>query len=498
MMSEIRKMLRQSSHYLGGMVAAMAAGFLSFPILTRIFSVDDYGILGLVSTTIFVCLVFAKLGFQTSIVRFYSERKAGSGLSEFYSTMLIGTLGAAGITSILLLVVTRLLPSELLDTKLSNLLVIVSAIVFFTGTTTILMAFLRAEQRTRLYNVISVTRAYSQLFLSVFFVFYIFKGLRGFFIGRLVVGIVVFSILFVSVLKRQRIAFRSFSGSFFIGSVRFGFPLVLAELGHLLLNYADRYLILFYLDAAALGLYTAGYNLSMHVADVIKYPVNYALTPIYMDILANKGEEETRRFLSKVFTIFCLVTLPVTFGFIAVREDLIVFLASSKYAMACSVIPYVMVGQAIYSCQIILNCGLFIHKKTYIMTLTMLLSVILNLILNILWIPKNGILGAAQATLVSYIVYTVVITFFAFKLFRFEIEWQKISVYLGASLTMFLAINFISFESHLLNLLAGIALGILVYTALVLCFDRESRTFVRGMILDSIIAKATDASDGKD
>jgi uncharacterized protein (DUF849 family) len=34
----------------------------------------------------------------------------------------------------------------------------------------------------------------------------------------------------------------------------------LAELGHLVLNYADRYLVQLYLGSISLGLYTAGYK----------------------------------------------------------------------------------------------------------------------------------------------------------------------------------------------------------------------------------------------
>ena len=75
----------------------MAAGFISFPVLTRVFSVSDYGIMSLVTTTVFIALAISKLGFPESIVRFYSEFKSKDLLDNFYSTFLISSFvfGAA-------------------------------------------------------------------------------------------------------------------------------------------------------------------------------------------------------------------------------------------------------------------------------------------------------------------------------------------------------------------------------------------------------------------
>lgn len=89
-MSDLTKLFKQSSHYLVGQSLVMAAGFISFSILIRVFSVDDYGILGLISTTTIIIQAITKQGFPNSIVRFFTEFKIKNNLAEFRLTIFIG------------------------------------------------------------------------------------------------------------------------------------------------------------------------------------------------------------------------------------------------------------------------------------------------------------------------------------------------------------------------------------------------------------------------
>lgn len=474
-MPEIRTLLNQSSHYLAGRIVIMAAGFISFPILTRIFSVGEYGILGLITTTIFIAVAIGKFGFPNSIVRFYQDFKSRKSLSSFYSTMVLSSAGIAAIIAILFGVVATLIPTRFIGVGSIGLLYLVSVLIFIGCIIDILTSFLRAEQITKLYNFIAVIHRYGSLSLSIFIVFLIIKGLYGFYIGHVISGIMLLTFLIYYFSKKWRVSAKGFSKEILADSIKFGLPLVWAELGHLVLNYADRYMVQLFLGSIPLGLYTAGYNLATYVAEVIIYPINYAMTPIYMDILVNKGEEETREFFTKLFTYFVLIISPVVFGFIAVGRDLLMVLASSKYIEAYTVLPYVVIGQSIYACSIILNSGLFIRKKTHLMTIIMIGACFLNVGINIVLIPRFGIIGAAQATLISYIFYTVIITYYAFKEFRFRIDFAHILLYLAIGSVMYLVINMVDGKSPLNNLITKIPAGAIIYTVLILVLDKDIR-----------------------
>ena len=89
---------RHCAHYLMGRTGMMLLGLLSFPIFIRIFSVAEYGIMTLAFKLAGVATVFAKMGLQQAVVRFYEEH-TGTGnearATTFYSTMILGSLGTA-------------------------------------------------------------------------------------------------------------------------------------------------------------------------------------------------------------------------------------------------------------------------------------------------------------------------------------------------------------------------------------------------------------------
>jgi len=480
-LSEIKKLLEQSSHYFVGRIVIIAAGFISFPILTRVFSVSDYGILSLITTTVLIITAITKLGFPESIVRFYAEFKAKNQLDNFYSTFFLSSVAVSGIVGFLCFLSTRLMYKSLDENVLS--LIPLLCILIFTGCVTMtLTTYLRAEQRTKLYNLIGVIQRYGSLTLSIFLMFYIVKGLYGFYVGQMISGILGLILLVYIEREWLKISFSHFSIGILKDSFKFGFPLVWGELGHLLLNYADRYLIQFYLGSISVGLYTAGYNLATYATEMIMYPINYAMTPIYLNILVNKGEEETREFFTKTFRYFLLIMFAVVFGFIAVGRDLIRFLATERYSGTYDVLPYIVVGQSVYACSIVLNNGLFIKKKTYLMTIIMIVACGLNVGLNTILIPRFGIVGAAQATLIANVFYTIVVTYYAFKEFKFRIDYGSGFLYLLSGGAMCLIISGINGGSPLKNLVTRIPAGALLYGALIFVLDRDVRGAVLRMV----------------
>jgi len=245
----------------------------------------------------------------------------------------------------------------------------------------------------------------------------------------------------------------------------------------------DRYLIQFYLGAAPLGLYTAGYNLATHITEVLIYPINYAMTPVYMSILVNKGEGETKEFFTKMFRYFMLLLLPVTLGSIAVGRDMFSVLASEKYLESYTVLCYVLIGQAVYACTIILNSGLFIRKKTYVLNNIMITTCAINVLINVLMVPRFGIAGAAVATLVSYVMYACAVVYYSFREFSFRIDYLRISIYGGASFLMFFAVKAINIRAGLLNIIVQVLAGAVVYTTIVLLFDAG----LRRKVFDSLV-----------
>lgn len=170
-----------------------------------------------------------------------------------------------------------------------------------------------------------------------------------------------------------------------------------------------------------------------------------------------------------------LIIFPITFGFIAVGKDLLTVLASNKYLEASSIIPYVIVANMIYTLQIVLNSGLFIYKKTHHLLTTRVFALIINIGFNLLLIPKYGIVGAAQATLVAYVIFIICITYLSFKLFSFPIEYRRIVLYGIVAYFMYAILAHYSLPSNLFGILIKVFFGAIFYSSAVLILDGKLR-----------------------
>lgn len=131
-MTHIEKLFKHSSHYLAGQFVLLLTGLLSFPILTRVFTVSEYGTLSLISSVLLFSTALSKLGLQHSAVRFYDEFKSGKRrepISRFYSTIFLGPLMCSVIMILLVLTVTALVSDRRSSSNLGGLMPLVAILI---------------------------------------------------------------------------------------------------------------------------------------------------------------------------------------------------------------------------------------------------------------------------------------------------------------------------------------------------------------------------------
>lgn len=482
-MTYSKRLIKHSSHYLTGQLLLTAAGLISFPILTRVLTVSEYGILSLINSILLVTVAAGKFGLQHSAVRFYGEfetQKRQDPISQFYTTLLFFPMLFGAIIALIFTFVFQVISVSWLEPTTKTLIVFATIAIPLQCTTGPFVEFLRAEQNTKLYNIFIVVHRYFSLAFSLFLLFYLIKGLYGFFSGMIMVEIITVIFIFFILKNSNKLNINRISFNFFKETLKYGFPLFIYEVAVDILNYGDRFLIQYYMGSESLGIYSVGYNMVTYIYSGIILPLRLAIFPIYLEIWNKEGSKATKEFLGRALTYSLMIIIPIIFGICAVGKDLIVFLASEKFIQSYYIIPFIVTGMMIYGTYNISGAGLFIYKKTRILTVLILASALLNIILNMVLIPKLGIVGAAIATLVAYLLLTLLINLFSFKYLKFTINITSILHFIIASLIMFIAISQIRFSSNTLNLAAKIISGITIYSMLVLIMNTEiRRRFVR-------------------
>lgn len=472
------KLFSQTSHYATGNILAMLGGFISLPILTRVLSTAEYGVLSLISTTVWIALALAKGGLQESAVRFYVEFKSGARrqeLATFYTTLFIGSLALGVVVGGIVWGLGSMLQTSIFETPSRHLVFLVAAMVVSGALYMRLSNFLRAEQETKIYNLFAVLQRYAVLAFGLFFLYYFRDHLKGFFIGSIFGESLIVAVLIFLLIRQGKIRVGGFSSSFLKECLWFGLPFVGFELANFLLKIVDRYLIQYFLNLESVGIYSLAYNLCSYVNDALFFAVWYAVYPIYMELWQTQGRETTAKFLSNVSIYIFLISIPIIVGFSTLSREVIMLLASEKYAAATQFLPYLLGGMVFWGFIPIYGAGIYIYKKTKLLAGMTFIALVLNIGLNLILIPRIKLHGAAIATLLSYIFLIIAVVLCAFRYLKFSIDYRILAKSLFASLVMYIVLVSMNSWSGLSALLIKISIGMTIYVLVVLALDRKLR-----------------------
>lgn len=484
-MSDLKLLYRHALHYLSGRVCLMLLGFLSFPIFTRVFSVSDYGTMALVLKIVLLFTVVAKFGLQNSVQRFYAEDGASEDPArrrKYYSTLFFGAAAAAVIVTLLFVAGLVATPPSILSPRLQYLLLITAALILTRSLQPTLIGFLRAEGKTKTYNVVEVSvRAATVLFACGLLLAWR-RSLPVLFVTTVVVELLGITVLCLYLRRRDLLDLAAVDWSYFRSAAIFAFPLIGYELASVILDSGDRLLVQRFLGAEPLGYYSAAYNISTYVEESLMVPINLALFPIYMKIWVEKGRDETQRFLSRSLNNFLALAVAIVCVVFLTSRDVILVLASRKFQEAHHLLPVLVIGLLIYAVHIFLNAALLIHRQTTTMTALVIYACVANLALNLVLIPRMGIQGAAIATLLSYLLLVILMGRVSFRLMPLQISYVGFFANVVAAGVTYALVHRIIIEKALPSAVVKGSLGLLVYGGLTSILNPVVRAQVAGRL----------------
>ncbi len=474
-MSYLKKLFEQSAYYFISNVIVMMAGFISFPIWTRIFTRAEYGLFSLVAITISLGIGFSKFGLQHAALRYHSdfkEHKTDLDMSYYYTTLFFGSVVISGLIISSAVLGIEVFLRSYIDRSLLDLMPYIAVLVFTGTLISILTMFIRADNRGRLYSIFSIAKKYGGLFLALFIVFHFMRSLEGVFIGFALSEVLMLAFLISLFVKKMKL--RSISLAFMREALRYSFPLIWMELSNMILNIGDRYLLQFYLGPNSVGIYSAGYNLTNMAQSVLTTPLRLAIAPMYLHIWNRDGKRRTMVFLNDTLDYYFMLAVPITVGMIWYGEEIITVLATSKFRDSAEVIPYIIIPLILHGAYVIYGAGFFIYKKTKILMYLALTAGMVNIGLNMILIPKFGILGAASATLTSFGMLSFLIATISHKFLKVEIRVKRLCLYV---LLSFLTMQLLSFypAGNALQLLARLLIGSILYISGILAVDERLR-----------------------
>jgi O-antigen/teichoic acid export membrane protein len=463
-------------------LAVMGAGMISFPILTRVLTPAEYGIMGLILTLLNLTIGASKLGLQFSTVRLWSQWDATEeGRQRFILSFFTATLLASLLVVALYDLGTAVL-RPLIGPELTFYILLASPLVVIRALGSFGMSLLNAAQRSRTYAIFEVVGIYVAMALAVLGATVVIRGLTGYYAGLVLGEGLVIGALVLYTLRQTRFRRANLSYGLVREAVLFGIPMAIYENAGVLFFTGDRFIIAWLAGKTKLGYYTVAFNLSMYVNMLFSMPVMRAVTPAVTELYEKEGPEAATGLLTRAARWYFLFCFAAVAGIALVRRDLVGLLASDKFLPGADMAPILLAGLLFTGGREILGTGMFLKKRPWRMASLLLGGAALNAVLNIVLLPILGIEGAALATLVSQAAMALVFWWLGSRLVSVRVDLWALTRHVLCAGGMAAALYFVNPGQGVVRLLSRVGLGAAVFSVLVLLLDGEARDLARRMM----------------
>ncbi len=463
----LKSLTKDSIVYGGADLVGKIISFFTFPIVASILSPKDYGALELLLTVTGLLGLVMNAGMNNSVQRYYWESDSNTEnikISVVTSGFVILSVLGVGVILLSSIVIPLFLyffsETDIGLTKVG----IWSAVT--------LMVFTQLFQYnldiTRLhfakwkFFLLSIVIRTLSVFAGLIAVVKFKLGIEGLLIAQLIV--LVLAVPWSVFLVKADFNISSLSLEWIKKLLKFGVPFISAGLAFWLFGSMDRWMLSFLSTVDEVGIYSVSFRFASLVM-FVSSAFGQAWSPIAFKVRSDYPDLYKKLFGDVLLML--IVVMLVICSFLALfAGELVGAFMPSIYLP--SVLPFVILilGISFQSTQQVTAIGISIEKKTYLFSRLSWVSACVNFILNFLLIPIFGAVGAALATLFSYLVLTLTYFFFSQRLHPMRVSYIKLIVICLLGLAVFIfGLNFISYTPKLNLMIWKIAVyGFFVFT----------------------------------
>jgi len=414
---------KASSIYLSANVISTAIPFISLPIYTRFLSPSDFGIVALFFTFGLISTGLVSLGLRSATYRYYfkfkNDTKEFIALNSTNITFLVSTFLLSGI---FLYSISEFASNYMFDGKISKQIIMLS---FLWGCIGYMYEYfsllLTAQKKVKMFTMITVTMAFLNTGLTLFFIFVYSLT----YMAKIYAILITHSILLAALIYKSR-NYINFEFSFhkLKMSIIFSFPLIPRKIIGLTYKSFDKLMLNNYGGLSSVGHYSFGVKFATFIKFVID-AIAKAWNPFFLEKANQNTEDAKNEIVSNFFRMLFLIMF-IGLGLIYFSEEMVKSLTTSEFYPAMYVVPvYVYYYLFDIMSLIAINQIMHVEKLSFLLPASVV-SILINIALNIFLIPKYGFIGACIATAIAALLSVLVTFYFGNKFYPLPIKNKKI------------------------------------------------------------------------
>jgi O-antigen/teichoic acid export membrane protein len=420
----IRDVLKGASVIYVGLLLELIIAFVAQVIAARYLSVSDFGGLTAGTALLDIGAIVAGLGLASGLTRYLPRMTGGR------KRMLAGVaVAVTTITSLALGVVVALAAPFIASEVFGNPGVTPSIRIFgaaipFATLLNVAVGGIRGQELS-FYRVVvkNIVHPVARITLVVLVVLYGFgqAGVAGAYAVPYVLSAVIALLLLYRSLPRSR---SSVDHTLLSEVTRYSLPFTISGISGFVYRSLDIFLILYFLGDAATGIYGVAYA-AVSFMGMFSTAFNYLGSPIASKLESDGNVDEALRMLrlGARWLVIASVCALVPLGVFA--TDFITVIYQSKYAGGGPALAILAAGFAAKNVLSIHNPMLEALGRSKTLSANSAVAAVSNVVLNLLLIPAFGIIGAAIATVASFLLRDGLAVIQVFRsLDRTPLTWQ--------------------------------------------------------------------------
>ncbi len=426
-MKQLKELASDSLIYGISSFAARFINYILVPFYTAYFNPGQYGIISLVFVTMVFLNVIFTFGMESAYLRYAADRDKAS--SVFRSIQITVLLVGIMLGVVMSLVRPLLAPLLSLHGGYSHVYWLMLGIVMLDALGAAPFAELRLVRRSWLFATIRLVNVVVNVALNLYLVIVLKWGIEAVFISNLIASAVATIWVTLATIKLWN---GVFSKEILKTTLAFGLPYVPTGIGYAINEVLDRFFLKQMPAAsiahlygpgmtpdAVIGVYSACYKLAVFMLLFIQM-FRMAWQPFF---LRHADDPDAKELFSGAFLYFNIIA-GFLFLFVGLfAHDIVQIqvpllhasIINKRYWMGLFVVPWLMMSYWFQGWYVNFTAGIFIKERTLVLPLVTLCGAAVTIIANLVLVPRSGMLGAAIATLASYVSMAILIYHYSQK-----------------------------------------------------------------------------------
>jgi O-antigen/teichoic acid export membrane protein len=420
----LKKVVKGAGIFFIGTVVSRFITYFTRIFIARYFGPGDYGLFSLGIAVVGFVGVFGSLGFGAGVTRYISYYKSKN-IEAKIKGVVVFSLSAVGSVSIVLGGILFLLSQKIAviifhNHELAILLKILAISIPFATLSSILNASFEGFQEIK-YRVYTerVILNLLKLFLIVLFGVFGF-GVVGIVLGYTLATVLTFFIAFYF-LETRVFSLRKTVKSLHIRMelLAFSLPLMLAGFLSTIMARIDTVMLGFFKSAVEVGIYNAAIP-TAQILYIATSSLSVLFLPVITELYAN-GQKKPLELVYKTVTKWTFyINLPIVFIMVVFPFHLLNLMFGRDYMEGSLTLSILALGFFLGTISFAPQYLLTMAKRTRSIFIISIGATLINVTLNFTLIPIYGIVGAAMATTGTYLVNSILLISYSWRIMGFS------------------------------------------------------------------------------